>query len=261
MNIIYFIAMFILLHVITPNHIHAQYDVVLNEIKTTYAYKGEKASRAHNIELAASKLNGVVLQPNDIFSYNDTVGNRTLRNGFKEAPVIINGDLTDGIGGGVCQVSGTLHAAMYLAGMEVIEATQHSRRSTYIDPGLDATVYWGSKDLKMKSNYPFPIKIVVENYREAKRGQLIIKIMGAYKVFDVEHETIVYYQSKVKVRRILNKSLKHGQYKLIEKGTPAMDILRIRRIYLLKPKREFIWQDDKKIHYDHSTRIIEVAPN
>lgn len=233
----------------------AQYNVVLGEIKTTYAFKGEKSSRAHNIELAASKINNTIVNPNELFSFNDIVGPRTKRNGFREAPVIISGDLVEGLGGGVCQVSGTLHASMYLAGMELVEATQHSRKSTYIDAGLDATVFYGSKDLIIRNTYPFPVKIVINNYRESKRGQLDIKIMGAYKVFDIEYETKIYFESKIKVRRIVNKFMKKGQYKLIEKGTPKMDLLRIRRIY---KKKSLIAYEEKRIHYEHSTRIIEV---
>lgn len=247
--------LFIISILCIASNVSAQYNVVLGEIRTTYAFKGEKASRAHNIELAASKINNVILQPDEIFSYNDVVGPRTKKAGFKEAPVIISGDLVDGIGGGICQVSGTLHASMYLAGMELIEATQHSRKSTYIDAGLDATVVYGSRDLKVKNIYPFPVKIVVNNYREAKRGQLEIKIMGAYKVFDIEYEIKVFFESKIKVRRIINKSLKKGQYKLIEKGTPKMDLLRIRRVYR---KKALIAYEEKRIRYEHSTRIIQI---
>jgi vancomycin resistance protein YoaR len=238
----------------------AQFNVVLGEMQTSYAFKGEKASRAGNIELAASKINGVVIQPQQTFSYNQTVGNRTYENGFRDAPVIILGKLVEGIGGGVCQVSGTLHAAMFLSGMEIIESTQHSRKSTYIDAGLDSTVVWDYRDLRIKNNYPFPIKINVFINRDPKRGHLEIKIMGKEKIYYIEHKTIVHYMSKkLKKVFILNRNFKHGQRKVIEVGTPKMDITRIRRVYKINTK-ELVLQEDKRIVYDASNRVIEVAP-
>ena len=252
-----FIITFLLLQ---SSIVSAQFNVTLGEMQTSYAFKGEKASRAGNIELAASKIDGMILQPQQIFSYNETVGNRTHANGFRKAPVIISGDLVEGIGGGVCQVSGTLHAAMFLSGMEIIESSQHSRKSTYIEAGLDSTVFWGSKDLKIKNIYPFPIKILVSDYRDPKRGHLVIKIMGREKLYDVEHETIVHYKSAVHTVKVVVPTFKPGQRHVVEVGTPAMDITRIRRAYKIGTK-ELILNEEKRIWYDSSKRVIEVAPN
>jgi len=234
------------------------FTVELGSMETSYAFRGEKESRAENIELAASKLDGFVLWPNQVISYNDVVGNRTHKNGFQKAPVIISGDLVEGIGGGVCQVAGTLHAAMFLSALEIVESTQHSRTSTYITPGLDSTVFWGSKDLKVKNGYKFPIKIVISNYRDAKRGRLKIVIMGMEKSFDTEVENIVHYKSKVGLTKIVNPTFKPGQRHVVEVGTPAMDITRVRRIYRHGTK-DLIVQEEKRIWYDASKRVIEVA--
>jgi vancomycin resistance protein YoaR len=236
----------------------ADYSVVLGEWETTYVYKGEKATRAHNIELAASKLNDVVVKPFETLSYNSVIGPRTFSKGFKKAPVIVNGELEDGYGGGVCQVSGTLHAASFFGALEIIESTQHSRTSTYISPGLDSTVAWPTKDLKIKNPYEFPIKISVRTYRDNKRGHLIIKLLGKEKVYDVEHETIVHYKSKRTTVKILLNDKPKSYRKVIEVGTPAMDITRYRKVYRYKT-RNLIFVEEKRIWYDASKRIIEMG--
>ena len=100
--------------------------------------------------LAASKIGRFILAPKQTFSFNDTVGRRTRRRGFHGAPGIRKGILIkDDVGGGVCQVSSTMHAAVVFAGLEIVEARPHSRPSSYIPMGLDAMVYWGSRGYKI----------------------------------------------------------------------------------------------------------------
>ena len=84
-------------------------------------YGGGSSGRIANIQLACGSCNDVILNPGDIFSYNDTVGERTIERGFQSAPVIVNGQLVPGIGGGICQVSSTLYAACLNAGLEIVE--------------------------------------------------------------------------------------------------------------------------------------------
>lgn len=253
-------TIFVFLITFASQIVYAQYDVVLGEMETKYAFRGEKASRALNIELAASKLDKLIIKPLETVSYNTTIGPRTFSSGFKKAPVIINGELEDGIGGGVCQVSGTFHAASFLAGLEIVESTQHSRRSTYIEPGLDSTVAWPTKDLKIKNPYNFPIKIVVSVYRDMniKRGVLNIRVYGKEKIYDVEHQTIIHYQSKVTTVKTLLQDKPKSYRKVVEPGTPAMDITRIRRIYRHKTK-ELVLEEEKKIWYNASKRVIELG--
>ena len=170
----------------------------------------------------------------------------------------MNGDLVDGIGGGVCQVSGTLHAAMLYSGLAIVESTQHSRMSTYIAPGLDSTVAWGSKDLKFRNIYDFPIKIVTEITYDKKRGYLNIKCLGRRAVYDTEIKSIIHYKSKIKVRRILREKLPKKYRKVIEVGTPNINMTRIRKIYLHNTNT-LIVEESLRLRYNASTRIIEIG--
>ena len=136
--------------------------VLRGDFKTSFYSSGE--GRSNNIALAANKIDGYILLPNDVFSFNETVGKRTEENGFKEAKIIVDGEFTSGIGGGVCQVSTTLYNAALLAGLQIVEANQHSLPVSYVKPSLDAMVS-NYSDLKIKNVTDSPIYIhgYVEN--------------------------------------------------------------------------------------------------
>jgi hypothetical protein len=117
---------------------------VLGEYSTEFAYEGKDEARAKNIELAVSKLQDWdrdnYWDPQGEFSFNDAVGPRTLEAGFLNAPVLFLGEVAEGVGGGVCQVSSTMHAAALMSGLEIVSRRPHTRFSKYIVRGLDATV-------------------------------------------------------------------------------------------------------------------------
>ena len=144
----------------------------LSNFTTKYS-RGEK-DRSNNVELAASKINGVVLGPGDVFSYNTVVGKRTEEEGFKKAHVYAGGKIIDGLGGGICQVSTTLYNTVLFAGLEVVERRNHNMLVGYVPPGRDATVSYGSIDFKFKDNYGTPVKIA----SSANKGTLNIRILG-----------------------------------------------------------------------------------
>ncbi len=128
--------------------------------------------RATNVELAASKINGTVVQPGKTFSYDKTVGPRTTANGFVEAPIYISGQHGVGIGGGICQVSSTLYTALITAGIPATERHEHSLPVAYLPEGYDATISSGAYDLKFKNTYDKPLHI----YCSAKNGYLVIQL-------------------------------------------------------------------------------------
>ncbi len=111
------------------------------------------AARATNIAIAASHVNGKVVAPNTTFSASNTIGPRTTANGFVNAPVFINKEHAMGLGGGVCQVSSTIYAAMKTAGITATERHAHSLPVNYLPEGWDATIAWGSLDLKFVNKY------------------------------------------------------------------------------------------------------------
>ncbi len=128
--------------------------------------------RATNVQLAASKINGTIVQPGQTFSYDKTVGPRTAANGFVEAPIYISGQHGVGIGGGICQVSSTLYTALITAGIPATERHEHSLPVSYLPSGYDATVSSGVYDLKFKNTYDKPLLI----YCSAKDGYLVIQL-------------------------------------------------------------------------------------
>ena len=120
------------------------------------------AARVSNVKLASSAFDGTVMNSGDVFSYNDTVGQRTVEKGYKPAPAYVQGETVDEIGGGVCQPSSTLYYACLLANMEITERYAHRYIPAYITRGMDATVSWGGPDYKFTNNTKYPIKIVAK---------------------------------------------------------------------------------------------------
>ncbi|NLM79187.1 MAG: hypothetical protein GX173_14105, partial [Ruminococcaceae bacterium] len=133
--------------------------VKISEAKT-YA-NAYNPNRDTNIRLICEKLNGMVLNPGQQFSFNGYIGERTASRGFKPAGGIVNGILEEDIyGGGICQPNTTLYQAVAKADLQIVERYPHSWPSTYTEVGLDATVNWGGADFKFRNNTDQPIAIV-----------------------------------------------------------------------------------------------------
>lgn len=143
--------------------------------QTTY-YTWSTDNRISNIEKVAEKINGHIMMPGDVFSYNDYVGQRTAEAGFLEAGAYDNGEVVQEIGGGICQVSSTLYCAIMFAQLETVERTNHYFKVDYLDYGLDATVSWPSPDFKFKNSRDYPVKIVA--YCNDEDKSLTIEIWG-----------------------------------------------------------------------------------
>lgn len=125
----------------------------------TTSFNSSQVARSYNIGLAASKCNGAILLPGETFSYNEHTGQRTLSNGYKSAPVIMNGSFASAPGGGVCQTSTTLFNAVLLAGLDITDVQNHSITSSYAPRGRDAMVSDGSSDLQFKNNFDHAVYI------------------------------------------------------------------------------------------------------
>lgn len=161
----------------------------MSEFKTDYSFSTKE--RKHNVELAASRLNGTILNSGQTLSFNSTVGKRIEQNGYKTAVVIENGVYTGGVGGGVCQVSTTVYNAAIRAGINILEVHPHTLSPDYIDASFDAMVSDSGSDLVLKNVYSFPIKILAK----ADNGILTVKILGTKKISGLE---IIPYNSVVK---------------------------------------------------------------
>lgn len=140
----------------------------------TTQYNGNDVNRTNNLRLATQKINGTILNPGQVFSYNNTVGRRTYEEGYRDAKVYVGGEVVDGMAGGICQVSSTLYAAVCYADLKIVSRTNHQLTVGYVPLGLDATVVYGAIDFKFSNNTSAPIKIVAS----AGGGSLNIKILG-----------------------------------------------------------------------------------
>ena len=135
--------------------------------ETTTSFSAENKTRAANIKNASKRINtfgsfedGYILQPGEIFSYNDTVGERTEANGFSVATVYTNTGTTNDVGGGICQVSSAIFSAAFKADLEITQRTNHMYKVHYwTTPGEDATVNWGTLDFKFQNSKSYPVKV------------------------------------------------------------------------------------------------------
>ncbi len=185
----------------------AEYETKFNE---------QQLNRSQNIKIATTKINGTVVLPGEIFSYNDTVGYRTETDGFKLAPMYIGGKLVDGIGGGVCQVSSTLYNAVLCANLEVIERKSHQFLPAYIEVGRDATVADGYIDFKFKNTRKYPIKIICS----AQNGVVKVKIYGRKQdtEYDIKIQTVLKGVKPYKTIYEYNRNVKKGENIVAQKG-------------------------------------------
>ncbi|SET27612.1 VanW like protein [Oceanobacillus limi] len=144
---------------------------------TTY-FKSGNEERSNNIALATEAINNSVVFPGEKFSFNKVVGKRTKEKGYMRAPVIVKGELSEDIGGGICQVSSTLFNAVNLEGIKIVERYSHSRNVPYVPPGKDATVSWWGPDFVFLNEYNHPILIRAT----AKNGRVAIRILSSESI-------------------------------------------------------------------------------
>jgi len=177
-------------------------------LATYYTYYSvELRERSHNLALAAEKINSMILEPGEQFSFNGRVGERTKANGFKIAGVYAGEGNAEDYGGGICQTSSTLYYTCILANLQIDDRTNHiytvgymqtadTRRTVY---GNDATVNWGLTDYKFTNNKAYPIRIDIK----AKDGILTCEIRGTADgmTADFEYETVFRNPYKIKYLR------------------------------------------------------------
>ncbi len=199
-------------------------EVVLGEYSTPY--RASQVDRTHNLALAASKLNEVVIHPGERFSFNETVGERLVEDGYRAAPIFINGDVEPSTGGGICQVATTTYNAALLANLDMIERHHHSRPVDYAPTGRDATVYWGQYDLKFRNNLSHPVLMLTD----VSGGRVTIRILGA-REDDADVEIIREGLSRVphEVKEVEDPELEAGETEVEEKGRDGWRVTVYRR--------------------------------
>ena len=130
---------------------------LLGTFSTNYV---NNANRTTNLQLASSKIDGTVIMPGDTFSFNSVVGPRTEAKGYKVAAVYSDGTVTEDVGGGICQIVTTLYNAAVSSDMTITARRNHTFVPSYAEPGMDATVVYGSQDFKFTNTRDYPVKIV-----------------------------------------------------------------------------------------------------
>jgi vancomycin resistance protein YoaR len=184
--------------------------------------------RNFNLKLAASKLNGVVLQPGQEWSFNEAVGERAQNAGYKIAHVITAGEMVDGLAGGTCQISTTLFGAAFFAGLDIVKTINHSRPSAYTPLGFDATVVWPNVDLKLKNPYEFP---VVVHYRVAN-GEALVEVLGKPRPYDkIVFERKVLESTPFPIEERLDDEMPVDSTSIDQAGFNGYKIERVRKFY------------------------------
>ncbi len=172
-------------------------------------FAGSAAGRANNIKLATKTVNGTLLMPGEVFSFNGVVGPRTAQKGYMEAGVIIGNKFDSGIGGGICQVSSTLYNAVLRGGLNALERRNHSLPVGYLERGMDATVDYGSIDFKFKNTTDYPIYIEgVINDTNVGFNLYSSSSLTKYR-YELTNE--VYQPTEPKVTRIMDPTLYEGE--------------------------------------------------
>lgn len=240
------------------------------EISTT-----STEDRNNNIRRAFELCTGTILKPGEVFSFNGTVGERSVQNGFFHAQEYVYDELTDGVGGGVCQASTTLMQAALKAGLKVTDHTPHSEKANYSEYGLDATVYWMYNrriDMKFQNTTDSNIYIVCSvqsNPNNRKRLIAKVDIYGA-SMGDTTYalKSQLIEQLDFSTKRVRDKDKKYVTYsdeeKLVTKGRTGYvyDTYRVTYVGGVEVAREFIFRStykvrDEVIYYGSQERPVE----
>ncbi len=198
---------------------------VVGSYTTTY---GGTPGRVHNVQLVADLIDGALVAPGARFSFNETTGERNEAKGFEEAPVIINGELQTGIGGGVCQVSTTLFNAVFEAGLSIESRTNHALYISHYPLGRDATVNFPDIDLAFRNDTDR--WLLVRTFVGA--GSLTVNVYGTPQNRRVETETApLEVEGKVPWKRIDDDTMFKGEKVVEQYGAPPRSTSVTRRVY------------------------------
>ena len=187
---------------------------ILGTFTTTYSASNE--NRETNLKLSSEKINGTIIMPGEIFSYNKIVGERTIAKGYKEAAVYSGGKVINGIGGGICQLSSTLYNAVVYANLEIVSRSNHMFLTSYVTAGRDATVSWGTLDFSFKNTRKYPIKVV----SIVKNGLVTVEIQGLKeeKEYEVVIENKVTEVIPYQVKYVKDDKLEEGETQIVQYG-------------------------------------------
>jgi vancomycin resistance protein YoaR len=245
---------------------------VLGNWETRYSVSAIDSDRTYNLKVGADHLNGHILKPHEVFSFNEVVGDRTEKEGYRVAPVIQGGELIDGLAGGMCQIASTLHGAAFFAGLDIVSSTPHSRPSAYITMGLDSTVVYPTTDLKLSNPYDFP---VVMHY-QVNQGSVKVELLGKERPRRVIFEREIKTETPFTEETRSDPEAPMGQKIVLQEGYPGYTLIRRRyqfakdevpKWYGTDPLAEMMQKQHKKslkkeqwaLHYPATVNIIAIG--
>jgi len=235
------------------NKLLARINGIIGEYSTSF--KGSSKNRIENIRLSANAISNKLILPGEEFSYNKATGPRTAESGYREANVIIGGELTPDIGGGVCQTSTTLYNALLLADLTILERHNHSIPVGYVPIGQDAAVAYGYLDLKFKNPFDFPIFL----HTKLTGDRLYVYIYGDKNVKDytvkITSQIVETIQPKTEI--IFDSSMEPGENILIQKGRTGYKVVTYKSI--IKDGKVVSKEQITKDHYRKKDYIYKAG--
>ena len=224
-------------------------ELAINRELGTYStsLENKEENTIYNIRLASEVINGILVKPQEIFSFNKYVGPAEKADGYKESTIIANGVFVNGYGGGICQVSSTLYNAVLLANLQIVERYNHSvygEATKYVPLGQDAAIFYGFKDLRFKNNSDHAIVIFSKVFRDT----LQVSIFGGNE--DKAEVEIISKDKKVidyQIIREKDSKLEAGQEIVVQEGAPGYQIKTYRIVRKNgEEKIEFLTEDTYK---------------
>lgn len=229
----------------------------IKEVVSSYTthFSAGNRPRATNIRIASGKLNGYILMPGETASFNGVVGERTAKDGYQIAGVFKNGKHDVGLGGGICQVSGTLFNALMLGNLKIVRRQNHSLTVPYLPPGRDATVDYGNLDLAFKNEGDKPVAIS----SSWTPGTLTFRVLGMKDPnLQIKVATANLKSWERGTETVVDPSLRPGSRKVLEYGASAHSVDTFRYIYRngKLEKKELISHSN----YAGAKQIVAVGP-
>lgn len=230
-----------------------QREVVVARFATSL--RGRSSAQIHNARLATEAIDGTVVRPGRVFSFNKTVGLWQAETGYRRAPVSYDGELVLAWGGGVCQVSTALYNAALLAGTEILERSRHSWAPSYVAPGRDAAVASGGIDLRFRNTLPWPIRIRGKVAGESLMFEMLAREPLPWRVQVTANVDAVRAPCEVLQ---LDPALAPGRRRVVTEGQPGFRAC-VYRTFLPPggaPRRQLVSADS----YPPLNRVVHVGP-
>lgn len=207
-----------------------------------------------NVGHAADLLSGTIVQPGEIFSQNTKLGPYTINKGYQKGPTYSGNRVITTVGGGVCKIASVLYNNARLCNLQIVERHNHSLTVPYVPPGQDATVYYGSRDIKFRNNTAGPVMIWAKTYGHTLRmafysQQLAPKVTWRHETLRNLKTSTVYH---------FNPDLSPGTEKIVAPGQEGIVVKSWLNIKYSNGEEET--KELGRNYYSPSPRIVERGP-